>query len=432
MKRVILLLVVLLLVVSATAQNLPEGDARNNEFRRHFVSIVGANPDVKDFMKMPEGAVYRLPDGKTDRLPSGKFGIWGNEFRKTYGVPYEQFARTGSIRPIPEGVTAPAVKAALVATTPTKAKEKFYALSPWEGAIILLVLIGIGLLVTISRRAEMRRLEEEAAHDAEVAAARAEAEAAAAELLRREEEEREWQLSLNPVTSGYPYVRGGIAPHETERLQNFFVSQATSHYAERTGQEVARILVSQVGPIERGLIHGQGEVGYLGQKPKPRRISEPGIRAYRARFRFPDGTEEELVCLAGCMNPTRGFGGDVYRGFTFVPDEAIVAPPVPPTETVPIPEDATVTVIDEPEVVGGPETPEIVPSSDGVIRLEVKPPTPGKPLTLVSMSGVHPGSASVELKGNTISFKFLPATVPADDDRGDLVRINPEARHLAG
>lgn len=134
------------------------------------------------------------------------------------------------------------------------------------------------------------------------------------------------ELSKDPITSGTPYVAGGIKPTETDRLANQMDSLAIAQYVIRNPQ-TSIVQVDRIGPIESGLIHGVGLVGYLGPRgyfsgeDKPRRIEEPGIQAYRAKYRFPDGSEDYLMALQGCMNPVTN-GGETYKGFTFVPDKA--------------------------------------------------------------------------------------------------------------
>lgn len=146
------------------------------------------------------------------------------------------------------------------------------------------------------------------------------------EQTRREEHEHE--LRQDPITSGTPYVPGGIAPTDMPRLEHFFDQQATARYADRNPNlDRAIIRATRVGPIEEGTIVGEGMVGYLGGEMRPRRIETP-LRAYQARYRFPDGTEEVLQCLMACMNPVT-YGGDTYRGFTFTPTQAVVPVPEP-------------------------------------------------------------------------------------------------------
>ena len=183
----------------------------------------------------------------------------------------------------------------------------------------LLIVIGIlaliaGGVVFISQHLSRVRREREVAERE-----RQTAEATAA---------REHELNQNPVTSGRPYVPGGIPATEPQRLQDFFTQQAVARYAERNPTiDRTTIRVEQVGPIEDGTIAGEGEVGYLGGTWRPRRINTP-INAYQGRFRYQDGTEELLQCLVGCMNPVR-FGGEVMRGFTFTARRVVVPVPEP-------------------------------------------------------------------------------------------------------
>ena len=145
---------------------------------------------------------------------------------------------------------------------------------------------------------------------------------------KRQTAQRERELRQDPITSGTPYVPGGIAPTDTSRLEHFFDEQATGRYANRNPQlDRATIRATRVGSIEEGTIVGEGMVGYLGGEMRPRRIETP-LRAYQARYRFPDGTEEVMQCLQACMNPV-AYGGETYRGFTFTLTQAVVPVPEP-------------------------------------------------------------------------------------------------------
>ena len=146
---------------------------------------------------------------------------------------------------------------------------------------------------------------------------------------RRMSKEREREMRMDPVNSGPAFVPGGIPATEPERLRQFFEQQAIASFARRNPQlDRSLINVEQVGPIEEGMIHGEGEVGYLGQNDwRPRRI-EPELDAYQGHYRYQDGTEEFLQCIQRCMNPVR-FGGQVMRGFTFTIRRAVVPVPTP-------------------------------------------------------------------------------------------------------
>lgn len=150
------------------------------------------------------------------------------------------------------------------------------------------------------------------------------------ERLRREErEERERQLAMDPVTSGTPYVPGGIQPNEPDRLETFFERQAIDGYARMNPTvDRATIRVERISPIVRGMLSNEGMVRYHdGQDPRPRRFNPP-VPGYQARFRMPDGTEEILQSLQGCMNPVV-YGGETLSGFTFTPVAEVVPIPTP-------------------------------------------------------------------------------------------------------
>src|SRR3989344_1429151 len=158
----------------------------------------------------------------------------------------------------------------------------------------------------------------------------------AAMAREREENAREhWgrELEQNPVTSGPPIVVGGITPTETERLTNHFQDQAVAQDIRATpGAEAATVRqnIRRIGPVEEGMISGEGMVGYA-DRARPRRINPPQP-GYRARFHFPDGSEPELMSLQGCMNPV--FYGGGLSGFTFTA-RAVAGPAPEPGQTAP-------------------------------------------------------------------------------------------------
>lgn len=229
------------------------------------------------------------------------------------------------------------------------------------------------------------------------------------EALNRQEIQRrhERELNLNPITSGPAMVPGGIHANEPERLQSFFSAQATARYAERNpGIDRNTIRVEQIGPIESGTINGEGEVGYLGGDWRPRRINPPGINAYQGRFRFPDGTEEVLQTLMGCMNPVRSGYGEVMRGFTFTPREIVVPPSEPGTTIVadPQPETTNVAPISPAAVL----TSEVAQAEDGLVRIEVRQANSDQP-AMIRMSGVDDNAdMTVEVGRGNFLIRFRP------------------------
>ncbi len=125
---------------------------------------------------------------------------------------------------------------------------------------------------------------------------------------------RKWnQLRLDPVTSGQPYVNGGISPDNPEQLERQFDNQARFMSGGRQFPE-------RISPIQKGKIFGEGLVGYLDQGFQPRKIDEPGVPAYQATYRFANGEEITLQSLMGCMNPIEEGIGQTRKGYTFVPD----------------------------------------------------------------------------------------------------------------
>lgn len=132
----------------------------------------------------------------------------------------------------------------------------------------------------------------------------------------------EEELLKDPVTSGTPYVRGGIEPSDTASLKLFFDRQAIADFIDRNPEAISsNVRVERIGPIQSGMIFGAGFVGYMGEGKKPRRIEEPGIPAYRAKYKFlADGSEAFVITLQACMNPVYS-GGETFEGFTFTPDK---------------------------------------------------------------------------------------------------------------
>lgn len=137
---------------------------------------------------------------------------------------------------------------------------------------------------------------------------------------------REQKLRHDPVTSGPPIVAGGVQPNETERLSRTLETAAVSDYV-RLNPNVSRetVRVERIGPVEEGLIAGSGMVGYA-DCARARTI-DPPLPGYRARFRFPDGREDVLMSLQGCMNPV--YFGEGMSGFTFTSRQEVVPAPEP-------------------------------------------------------------------------------------------------------
>lgn len=135
---------------------------------------------------------------------------------------------------------------------------------------------------------------------------------------------RHRELRQDPIASAPPIVEGGIAKSQPDRLARHFDSRALSEHQGRHPESTER--PRRVGPIEAGMVSGEGMVGYR-DRARPRRI-DPPQRGYRARFVFPDGSEESLVSLQDCMNPC--YFGQGMTGFTFTPEgEAVPTPPTP-------------------------------------------------------------------------------------------------------
>lgn len=258
--------------------------------------VLGANP----FLKQP-GRQFKLPDGRIVILIKPGEILEGLDY---LGVTAEPV-------PIEELKPAPAETGKVAdANTQTALPQSEFGFDWLWAFLVILGLIAAYLIYSMIKSSLQASRE------------------------RRKRQERERELRQDPVMSGPAMVPGGIPATDTGRLENFFEQQAIARYGERNpGVDRNMIRVTRVGPIEEGTISGEGLVGYLGGQWHPRRIETP-LRAYQARYRFPDATEEVLQCLQACMNPV-AYGGETYRGFTFTVGQAVVAPPEPPT---PIPQ----------------------------------------------------------------------------------------------
>ena len=144
--------------------------------------------------------------------------------------------------------------------------------------------------------------------------------------VAREAAEHEHELTQNPVTSGPPIIAGGVRTNEPVRLSQALEAAAITDYV-RLNPNVNRndVRVERIGPVEEGMISGSGMVGYA-DRARPRTIN-PALPGYRARFRFPDGREDNLMSLQGCMNPV--YFGEGMSGFTFTPGRTVVETPAP-------------------------------------------------------------------------------------------------------
>lgn len=137
-----------------------------------------------------------------------------------------------------------------------------------------------------------------------------------------------WRLIMrDPATSGVPIVQGGITPDQPNAVENRFARMAERRYAAmdpNANLSVARPV--RIGPIEEGTLTGYGRVTYGDNRTEMRRLNrEP---AYRALFRFPNGTEEMLFFLQACANDVTYLGAR-YHGFTFTPGRQVAPIPQP-------------------------------------------------------------------------------------------------------
>ena len=174
--------------------------------------------------------------------------------------------------------------------------------------------------------------------------------------------------------AGPPIVQGGISTSQPDAIENRFERIAERHYGERNpSADLSADRPERIGAIESGFLSGRGTVQYRDHGESRRLNHEP---AYRARFRFPDGTEEDLYFLQLCANDVRF--GTRYRGFRWETERIVVPLPTATPATVPAPATA---------------------STPTPLRV-VKPTEPAK-LTTVSVGGTEvtlPEGSSVRLE----------------------------------
>lgn len=139
-------------------------------------------------------------------------------------------------------------------------------------------------------------------------------------------------LRRRASATGIPVVDGGIPPEEPERIAARFDTIAGQRYAAVNPLAGTEARPQRIGPIENGFLSGGGRVQYRDRVEERRLHSEP---AYRARFRFPDGREEDLFFLSACANDVT-IGGARYSGFQWEPRQIVAAAPPPPAPVVPL------------------------------------------------------------------------------------------------
>ena len=147
---------------------------------------------------------------------------------------------------------------------------------------------------------------------------------------------RDGFLSLSrqsAALAGPPVIPGGVAGDQPA-IETRFERIAERRYGERNPQaDLSADRPERVGAIESGFLSGRGVVQYRDHSERRRLNHEP---AYRARFRFPDGTEEDLYFLQLCANDVR-FYGTRYRGFQWESERMIAPAPAPQAAPAPAP-----------------------------------------------------------------------------------------------
>ena len=161
------------------------------------------------------------------------------------------------------------------------------------------------------------------------------------ERKERQSLERNRLLRRTPSEIGPPMVSGGIPPTDGQRLENFFDQQAALRFAGLNPNYTGTEAPVRIGPLTRGMMHGEGQTRDLDGTWHDLRIDPPGRPGYQARYRYPDGTEEDMQAWQECMNIVRSGGG--MRGFIFTANSAngtvveTPQPPAPAPQPVPLP-----------------------------------------------------------------------------------------------
>lgn len=184
---------------------------------------------------------------------------------------------------------------------------------------------------------------------------------------------------VDPTTAGPAFVEPTIQ-RTPELVEHRFDRIAQETAARR--DPVGTAMPQRISAIEAGRLTGRGRVRYRDASARDMNLNRE--RAYRARYRMPDGSEEMLYSLAGCMNPVALF---VAPGFTWVEEREVVPPPASPQPepAAPVPQPASLRVVAEtpgPTAVTFGDIEITVPhgsrvelASDGRIAIEPQPGT---------------------------------------------------------
>ncbi len=228
-------------------------------------------------------------------------------------------------------------------------------------------------------------------------------------------------LRKDPVNSGQPVIPGGV---NNESAGHAFQMAAHREYQASTGYN-APIQDFTVLEQVAGRIFGNMNVRYQGGRTSPRTLN--GERAYRARVRFPNGTEETLYMLQACGNDLRFGGVSRYMpgpAFRFEPDAPAQtatstdnnsAPAPAPAQPAAVPPTAELKT----EATSSPESEKSASEpEDGVISIEFQTADAGggekdgkdKDKDMLRVSGIEVSSLTLTQRPNhiTIRFKRIP------------------------
>lgn len=134
---------------------------------------------------------------------------------------------------------------------------------------------------------------------------------------------RLYRIFSDPATSGQQIIRGGLSADRPRDIETRFQRIASERYEVQSGDFIRDHAPQRIGPIEEGFLSGYGRVQYRDRSETKRLNREP---AYRARFRFHDGNEEDLFFLQRCANDVTLYNTR-YLGFTFSPAHQVVPEP---------------------------------------------------------------------------------------------------------
>ncbi|RJQ29059.1 LysM domain-containing protein [Candidatus Parcubacteria bacterium] len=136
------------------------------------------------------------------------------------------------------------------------------------------------------------------------------------------------RLRSDPITSGPAVVPGGVRPEEGNRLRHEFQRMASQTFVDQNpGTAPVPAEQFEILEVVTGRFHGPWEIGYRGEPFQTRLMN--GEDGYRARVRFPNGSESTLYSLMACFNPARLGERMFTRGGRFEEGRSVNTAPRP-------------------------------------------------------------------------------------------------------